>query len=146
MTISQPTQILNLLLIFCIVLISFFDLILKIRSFCKVLIRIKFDNVSVSQDICVVLDVCTASIGRTWIRLLDINFNDLDQIDSNTAATYSTTNTRQIEELLIEFPFAFEHKIGIVDHILPEIPKTEAYFDEIVVHGESLAECKANFG
>lgn len=33
---------------------------------------------------------------------------------------------------------------GIIDQILYGIPKTESYFDNIVVHGETLAECKAN--
>lgn len=32
----------------------------------------------------------------------------------------------------------------IIDQVLREVPKTESYFDDIVVHGESMAECKAN--
>ena len=32
----------------------------------------------------------------------------------------------------------------IIDQILRDVPKTEAYFDDIVVHGETMAECQAN--
>lgn len=32
----------------------------------------------------------------------------------------------------------------IIDQILREVPKTQSYFDDIVVHGQSKAECKAN--
>lgn len=32
----------------------------------------------------------------------------------------------------------------IIDQILRDIPKTESYFDDIIIHGETREECKAN--
>ena len=29
----------------------------------------------------------------------------------------------------------------IIDQVLREVHKTEAYFDDIIVHGQTLAEC-----
>ncbi|XP_046801270.1 uncharacterized protein LOC124418587 [Lucilia cuprina] len=80
----------------------------------KVHVHVKFNNISIIDDLYVVPDGCTALIGRTWIRRLGINLNELDNGNSAMFVTNSITDSNQIEDLMAEFASVFDQKIGCI--------------------------------
>lgn len=77
----------------------------------KVKINVKYNNVTIKDDMYIVPDGCTALLGRTWIRRLNINLNELD---SNINATNAIDKTNEIELIKREFASVFEEKIGCI--------------------------------
>ncbi|KAI8116347.1 hypothetical protein CVS40_11571 [Lucilia cuprina] len=80
----------------------------------KVHVHVKFNNISIIDDLYVLPDGCTALIGRTWIRRLGINLNELDNGNSAMFVTNSITDSNQIEDLMAEFASVFDQKIGCI--------------------------------
>ena len=46
----------------------------------KVRVNIEFNGVSTSDDVYIVPDICAALAGRSWIRRLNINLTELDNL------------------------------------------------------------------
>ncbi|XP_058983670.1 uncharacterized protein K02A2.6-like [Musca domestica] len=80
----------------------------------KVRVNIKYKNVSFIDDLYVVPDGCSALIGRTWIRRLGINLNELDEHKSNNMVTNSIGESSDIQEYISEFSAVFQQKIGCI--------------------------------
>lgn len=68
----------------------------------------------------------------------------VDELSSEIQTISTHKGTFRMNRLSFDIKTARAEFNRIVDQILREIPKTESYFDDIVFHGESLAECKAN--
>ena len=77
-------------------------------------VHVKFNNVSIFDAIYFVPDGCTTLIGRTWIRPLRINLNELDRMNSNMTVSNSVTDLNPIQDLMTEFASIFKPEIGCI--------------------------------
>lgn len=80
----------------------------------KVRVNIKFKNSTINDDIYIVPDECSALIGRTWIRRLGINLNELDECDSNPEMINVVGSTNDVQEFVTEFASVFQQNIGCI--------------------------------
>lgn len=65
--------------------------------------------------------------------------------ESSKIQTISThQGTYKVNRLSFGIKTAPSEFNRIINQILLEVPKTEAYFDDIIIHGESKAECQEN--
>lgn len=76
----------------------------------KIKVRAKYNNVVIVDEIYIVPDFCSALLGRSWIRRLKINLNDLD--NNATGKTAVIKQVSAIDDIVTEFAEVFDEKIG----------------------------------
>lgn len=76
----------------------------------KIKVRAKYNNVAIEDEIYIVPDFCSALLGRTWIRRLKINLNDLD--NNTTVKSAVVKQVSVIDDIVREFDEVFREKIG----------------------------------
>ncbi|XP_037821697.1 uncharacterized protein LOC119610521 [Lucilia sericata] len=77
----------------------------------KIKVKARYNNSTIFDDIYIVPDGCSALVGRSWIRRLNINLNDLDN-NSKTTNTADINQVSVIDEIIHEFSEVFQEKIG----------------------------------
>lgn len=68
----------------------------------------------------------------------------VDEVSSEIQTISTHKGTFRMNRLSFGIKTAPAEFNRIIDQILRDVPKTESYFDDIVVHGASREECKAN--
>ena len=68
---------------------------------CKIIARAKYNNVEITDEIYIV--------GRSWIRRLEMNLNNLDIITTNVIKQLSPS-----DDIVRAFPEIFKRKIGCI--------------------------------
>lgn len=87
----------------------------------KIIVKAQYKNVNIEDEIYIVPDFCCALLGRSWIRKLKINLNELDEGDQNKNSKTTSTSAdicqvRMVDEIIKEFSEIFEEKIGCTPH------------------------------
>lgn len=80
----------------------------------KVRVNVHFKGMSTVDELYIVPDDCAALVGRSWIRRLKINLNELDELDLGKKSNDIFYNHNGIEDIMREFKDVFEEKIGCV--------------------------------
>ncbi|XP_017494077.1 PREDICTED: uncharacterized protein K02A2.6-like, partial [Rhagoletis zephyria] len=80
----------------------------------KIRVHVQFNEMAITDDLYAVPDRCSAILGRTWIRRLKINLNELDGTNCNIVTTTFDTKAATVQDLTSKFPSVFEEKIGCI--------------------------------
>lgn len=73
----------------------------------KIIVRAKYNNVEITDEIYIVRDFCSALLGRSWIRRIGIDLNNLDI--STTKKTNDINQVSAIVNIVKEFPIIRFH-------------------------------------
>lgn len=79
----------------------------------KATVNIEFNNRKVEEELYVVPEEFTALLGRSWIRKLHINLNDIDSDQPGTTIN-SIEGKELLENIEKEFPEIFKERIGCI--------------------------------
>lgn len=80
----------------------------------KIKVNVNYNRKMMQDEIYIVPEEYAAILGRTWIRGLKIDLNEIDCQHSTEMSTYSIKNINDVDEIMKEYSDIFEEKIGCV--------------------------------
>lgn len=80
----------------------------------KARVQVKYNNTKSMEDMYIVPNEYEALLGRTWIRHLNVNLQELDEGKKISENQMEIKNINNIEDIIKQFPEIFEEKIGCV--------------------------------